>query len=208
MQLLFCHSYLNSYSVWLWLGMVYCVRYLSKCNFFKRQVGCTVRRSYVLCSGSAGPGWGMLCCPAEFLDWHTRLWRCLHSPSDHICDQGEIPRSLWERDRAWGGKEGGPRTSHTPLPFPMCPSSRARGLPTPKTLLPGSCSCWCLSRHKKSLQWSLRCWQLYRSTGWATHVTSGVTCEKSPSLILSASPGWGCGSWGLTQRWQRARTDY
>lgn len=46
--------------------------------------------------------------------------------------------SLRERDRAGGGKESVPRTSHVPLPFPMCPSSRARVLPTPKPWLPGS----------------------------------------------------------------------
>lgn len=78
--------------------MVSHVRYLSKCNFFKRQVGCPVRTSSMPCSGWTGPGWGVLCCSAEFLAWHIWLLLCLHSTSDAVYEQDEMPMSLWQRD--------------------------------------------------------------------------------------------------------------
>lgn len=56
------------------------------CNS-KRQGGCTERSSHTLCSGCTSPDWDVLCCPAEFLDWHTWLLLCLHSTSDHVCDR-------------------------------------------------------------------------------------------------------------------------
>lgn len=148
----------------------------------------------MLGSGCTSPDWDVLCCPAEFLAWHTWLLLCLHSTSDHVCERMRFPH-LSGGDRAGGGREGVPRTLHTPLPFPTCLSSRACVALTTKPGLPGSQ----LNRYGKSLWWIPICWQLYNSLGGSfTPPVGAATSEKNPCLVSPASLTEACGWWGLT----------
>lgn len=121
---------------------------------------------------------------------------------------------LWERDRAVRRKESVPRTFHTSLPFPMCFSNWACLVLTAKpwltdsqqTSVPAAAVCRIDTESPSDGSWYAGSCTAALGGSFTPLIGDG-TPEKNPSFISPASPAQGCGWWGLTEQYQRLKTD-